>query len=215
MKDLTLSIFLLLGLLVSCSKAKEEKQEEAIRRFEVLEYKTNIPIDSVQIQFLRCSNYDIQFGCQAREIFLTGFTDHSGRYAVRQSVLHGANGGIKLQKSNYWSEVGQTGMNYLSPEGWINIHLIRQNVYAFPRLFFNYDIDGESGFTRIDPVMIPVDTIIKVRAFGNEVNKLNWQIGTGTHPILTGGTNITTILANGTLTQNPGRFETTSVTVLY
>jgi hypothetical protein len=218
MKNRKLLVILSLSIFISCSKSKEEAtSQEATSLFEIFEYKTNTPVSSVRINLLRCSYYDLVFGCQATEIVSTGLTDNNGRYSFKQSELNRSNQGIKLHKSNYWDAGGNPGINYIAPESWISIHLIRQNVYSFPRLFFRYDINGESGNARINPFTVPFDTIIKVRAFGNQVNRVNWQIGSGISSSYISFNNysVTPILANGILTQSPDRFGTTSITLTY
>lgn len=109
----------------------------------------------------------------------------------------------------------------MAPEGWINIHLIRQNVYSFPRLYFGYYLPGKTGdniiYTRINPITVPFDTIITIRAFGNQVNNVKWQIGSGSviSYVDYNISNVSPVLAEGILTQNPGKFDSTSVTLLY
>jgi hypothetical protein len=206
MKKRKLIVVLHLTLFISCTKSKDDTTI-----FEVFEYKTNTPIPNVKIDLLRCTNYDLVFGCQSTTIFATGYTDNNGRYSFKQSVFNRTNEGIKLFKPNYCNTAGYPGKNYLATEGWINLHLIRQNIYTFPILYFDYDISGESGITYANPLEIPVDTIIKIRAFGNQVNKINWAIGTQSnwdfHSVVP--------LTNGTLTQNMDRFGTGSIILSY
>jgi len=213
MKNWKLLISLSLSIFTSCSKSTDE----GTTLFEVFEYKTNTPVASVQIDFLHCSYYDLVFGCQTTGIVATGFTDNNGRYSFRQSEVNRSTKGSKLHKSNYWDADGHPGINYIAPESWISIRLIRQNVYSSPRLFFGYYIQGESGYARINPFTVPFDTIIRVRAFGNEVNKVKWEIGSGivSSLIYVNNYSVTPILANGMLTQNMNRFETTSISLSY
>jgi hypothetical protein len=203
--------------MISCSKREED---EPTVLFEVFEYKTTTPVEAVQVSLLKCSDYDIQFGCQSTTIFASRMTDNTGRCSFTEKVLHGANKGIKLSNPKYWDTEGYPGTNYIAPEGWIMVQLTRQNVYSVPRLFYQYDIDGESGHARINPFTVPLDTIVKIRAFGNEVNRLNWRLGSGSMSVFGGGFGfntyeVTPVLASGILTQSPGRFGTTSITLSY
>jgi hypothetical protein len=215
MKHPELLLIFSLGILMSCSKAKEEQEPTSM--FEVLEYKTGSPLAAVQLDFLHCTRSDLLYGCLEIGSFSTGFTDNSGRYSVKASIMRKSTQGIRLSKLNYWDSDGQPGTNYLAPEGWINIHLIRQNVYPFPRLFFGYNIESAAGKKGVNPLSVPWDTIIKVRAFGNEVNMVNWQIGSGIGPWYPGDkiSYVDPVLARGILTQSPDRFGTTSVTLSY
>ena len=140
MKKQNFFIFIITILFLSCSKSEEE-----MALFEVFEYKTNTPIPSVRIDLLRCSNYDVVFGCQATEIIATGLTDNTGKCSFKVNELNKAKEGSKIHKPGYWDADGHTGKNYLTPEAWINLHLKRQNTYPSPRLFFRYGINGESG----------------------------------------------------------------------
>lgn len=86
-------------MFISCSKSKEN--EVATDQMEVLEYKTNSPLASVQIDFYRCSKYDNIFGCQATQIFATARTDNTGRYSFKPGELFKSDQGIVLRKAKY------------------------------------------------------------------------------------------------------------------
>ncbi len=181
-------------------------------QMEVLEYKTNIPLPSVKIELYRCSDYDNIFGCQEKQIFATRFTDNSGRYSFTQSELNTSNQGIILHKANYWNAGGGQGKIYMSPEAWIDIHLIRQNKYPDTSLF-RFGIMGESGIGQSYTFSAPIDTVLKVREVGNEVNTLNWEVIVKDKACYQYC--IIETLAQGVLTQNPDKFGTTSLTLTY
>ena len=170
-----LKIFILI-MLASCSKSKDkEVTTNNPQQIEVLEYKTNIPLASVQIDLYRCSNYDNEFGCQGKQIFATGITDNNGKYTFKAGELNKATEGIILHKASYWNTNGGTGKVYMSPEAWINIHLTRQNNYPDTSLF-HIMVAGEAGIGELTSFNLPVDSIVKVRAVGNEANTLSWQV---------------------------------------
>jgi hypothetical protein len=210
MKKLKLIKIVLLIMFISCSKSKEN--EVATDQIEVFENKTNSPLASVQIDFYRCSNYDNLFGCQATQIFATGITDNKGIYLFKPGELNKADEGIILHKVNYWNTGGGVGKVYMKPEAWIDLHLIRQNNYPDTSLF-RYRVQGESERGDLVSFSAPMDTIIKVIAFGNEANTLNWQVIVKDRtcyqfcPIDT--------LGNGVLTQTLDKFGTISLTLSY
>ena len=72
---------------------------------------------------------------------------------------------------------------------------------------------GESGIGQSYTFTSPIDTVLKVRAVGNQVNTLTWEVivkGKACYQYC-----IIDILANGALTQNPDKFGTTSLTLTY
>jgi hypothetical protein len=210
MKKLKLLRVLLLIMFISCSKSKEN--EMATDQMEVLEYKTNSPLASVQIDFYRCSDYDNIFGCRAKEIFARGITDNNGMYTFKPGELNRSTEGIILHKVKYWNTNGGTDKRYMSPEAWIDLRLIRQNNYPDTSLF-RYVVQGESGGGTLVSFKTPIDTIIKVIAFGNEANTLNWQVIVKDRACYQYC--IIDTLAKGTLTQNLDKFGTTSLTLSY
>ncbi len=213
MKGLKLSKILFLMLFISCSKSKEnEMTAEETYQMEVSEYKTNIPLASVQTDLYRCSDYDNIFGCKAKQIFATRFTDNNGRYSLTQNELNSSNQEIVLHKAKYWNAEGGPGKIYMSPEAWIDLHLIRQNNYPNTSLF-RFKIMGESGIGKSYTFSSPIDTVLKVRAVGNELNTLTWEVIIKDKACYQYC--IIDTLAQGVLTQNPEKFVTSSLTLSY
>lgn len=207
-----LVVFVSLFILTSCTKTVEEKEEEP-RLIEVLETKTNIPISYAQIDFLNCSDFDAVFGCQSIQVVSTVQTDAMGNHLVNPQVLKKATKGFAIRKFNYWNKDGQLGKNYLTTEGSIKLHFIRQTNFPSPRVLLSVNVSGESGFVRINPFSIPADTTIQVKAFGNEVNKIGWEIGTSIQCILL--CSIGPVLVKGETSRTLERFGTASIAIPY
>jgi len=201
---------LLLILFISCSKSKEN--EAATDRMEVLEYKTNIPLASVQIDFYRCSKYDNIFGCQAKQLFATAQTDNNGKYTFKPGELFKSDQGIVLRKAKYWNTGGGTDQRFMSSEGTIDLHLVRQNNYPDTSLF-RIIVAGESGTGDLITFRPPADSVVKVRGFGNEGNTLNWAVIVKDPSCYIYC--IIDTLAKGVLTQNLDKFGTSSLTLSY
>lgn len=100
----------------------------------------------------------------------------------------------------------------MSPEAQIDIHLIRQNIYPDTSIF-RFMVIGESGTGQLISFRSPGDTVLKVRAFGNEANTFNWQVIVkygGCYLYCTIDT-----LEKGVLIQNLDKFGTASLTLSY
>ncbi len=200
-------------MFISCSKSKEKEiVTDETYQMEVLEHKTNIPLASVQIALYHCSNYDNIFGCLAKSLFATRLTDKNGRYSFTLSELNKSDQGIILKKANYWDVNGGTGKVYMKPETWLDLHLTRQNNYPDTSLF-RFMVVDETGTVNLISFKSPVDTTLKVRAFGNEANTLNWQVIVKDRACYQYC--IIDTLAKGVLTQNLEKFETSSLTIKY
>ncbi len=155
---------------------------------------------------------DIEFGCRAKQLFATGQTDNNGKYISMHGEINHADEGIVLSKANYWNAQGGTGKRYMSPEAWINLHLSRQKNYPDTSLF-SYVIAGEYNQGESISFKPPTDTVVKVRAFGNEANTLNWQVIVKTKDCYIGCN--TDTLSKGVLTQKFNKFVTTSINLSY
>lgn len=212
MKKLNLLKILLVVMLISCSKSKEKGTGQIPDQIEVLEYKTNIPLASVQIDLYHCSNYDAVFGCLAKQIFSTEFTDNTGKYTFKSGELNRADEGIVLHKATYWDTNGGSGTIFMSPEAWIDLHLTRQNNYPDTSLF-RFIVTGEYGRVNLITFQSPADTVVKVRAFGNETNTIDWQVIVKDRACYQYC--IIDTLAKGVLTQHLDKFGTASLSISY
>jgi hypothetical protein len=196
--------------LTACSKSKEEPPI----LFEVFETKTNTPVESVKIDLLRCSNYDLVFGCNATEIVTFGYTDNNGKYSSSQKDYRWASEGAKMSKPNYWTGECQPGKNYIATEATLNLRLLRQNTYPSARVFFRYTVHGEFGKSYNFYVSVPTDTTIKIRAYGNEANTINWGITISNFCIVFPYCS-DSLFASGVLNASVDRFGTISRTLNY
>lgn len=210
MKKLTLSQIFLLLMLISCSKSK--KNEIATDQIVIVEHKTNSPLASVRLDLYRCTNYDNIFGCVRKNIFATRFTNNSGMYTFMQGERRLADQGMVVHKDGYWPPSGASGDTlFMSPEGWIDLHLSRQHNYPDTSLF-RCIVTGEyPGIETFITFQSPADTVLKVRGFGNETNTINWLVIAERTSYPYG----TDTLATGILTQNLDKFGTTSLPLSY
>ena len=162
--------------------------------------------------FIVVPNYDNEFGCLGKQIFATGITDNSGKYTFKPGELNKANEGIILHKDSYWNTNGGTGKVYMSPEAFINVHLTRSGSYPDTSLF-RIMVIGEAGIGALTSFRAPADSLVKVRAVGNETNTLSWQVITKDSHCYQYC--IVDTLAKGMITENPAKFETISYTLKY
>lgn len=170
--NLCLAGFIL--LLAGCSKS--EKEEQYVY-FEVLEYKTNIPLPGVQIKLFRCFDYDIEFGCRAIIDFATAITDENGKASVSQSIYNRMNEGIQFSKAGYFTTNGYAGTVYLNRQGTVNTRIVPgTTIYPNCHLFITASNDRYS-FQVLDLIPIPSSPIdITIKAIDGQVNTFKWQI---------------------------------------
>lgn len=212
MKHFKLHYLLICLLLFNCTKSKNEQGANNNEKIEVLEFKTKEPIASAKLDLYRCTNYDNIFGCLAKAIFASGITDKNGIYNFKPGELNRADEGILLSKSNYWTAGGGTGTVFMYPEAWISLHVVKQNIYPDTSLF-QIRAEGENYSVSLVTFHAPVDSIIKIRAFGNQVNSIKWHVivkDTKCYQYCP-----TDTLASGNLVQNLGKFETVPITISY
>ena len=77
----------------------------------------------------------------------------------------------------------------------------------------DFGIMGEYGIGQSYTFSSPIDTVLKVRAVGNEVNTLNWEVIVKDRACYQYC--VINTLAQGVLTQNPDKFGTTSLTLTF
>ncbi len=211
MGKLKIFVFFFLALCISCEKNKGDKENES-DFMTVLEYKTNVPLPGVGIDFYYCSKYDEIFGCQSKSIFSTGLTDNNGRYVFKPGELNRANQGIVLHKSGYWNRNGGASQVHMSPEAWIELHLSTKNNYPDTSIF-QISVLGEPGTGNFVSFQCPADSVLKIRAFGDVTNTLNWTVISKDRSCYQYC--LIDTLAEGVLTQDLEKFKTTEVSLSY
>jgi hypothetical protein len=200
-------------LLFSCKKSLVGDTEEETYTIKVKEYKTNILLPGVKISLYRCSNYDIEFGCQSTSLFVSHATNSNGEYNLTLEELNKSDEGIILSKAQYWDIAGGIGENYMEPEAWVNVTLKQVNTYP-DTCMFRLFTSGEFGFVSLLDFPVPKDSTVKFRLFGNETNEVRWIVFPKQQPCIFGCPPIDSV-ASGSFTLTPQKFKNVTISVDY
>lgn len=172
----------------------------------VKEYKTNLPLSGVKFGTYYCNGYDSEFGnCISPILWSSCTTDNSGN--CNCSFPKSAFEKITVEKSMYWSVYSRSSNVYLiEPEAWVDVNFKTDVEYPSTSTFFII-INGELRLVR--EFIQPAYNSNKVfRLFGNEENKVDWVL------YKTFNSN-DEILASGSFTLNPKKFENLTYTLAY
>jgi hypothetical protein len=166
-----------------------------------------------------CDSYDFFGYCLNSALIATGYTDINGRYTFSSDNYSKANEPIVLTKAKYWEGTGTEGKVYMVPEGWMDLRMIRKNAYPDTSDVL-LTLYGETGFGGTYYFRTPADSIIKIRGFGTQTNKVYWTISNEVSlPLICFlppcGPSAKDTLATGITSRNLGKFASTSVTLEY
>lgn len=217
---------------ISCKKPSSDPppptqpQQEKIT-LQVKEKRTNIPLSGVACSLYKCSKYDIQFGCTMTTHFATYVTDDKGECALTRDEFHRAtHQSIEVSKSQYWNDIlgpQQSGIEMV-PEAMLNITFKTskiipknsvievKNTSASSIIYdrYSYFNNGNSKFFSANK-----DSTYRYRLYGNERNTLEWNLSVKKDPDCILWSCARDILATGSLTLNPQKFDTLNTTINY
>jgi hypothetical protein len=93
---------------------------------------------------------------------------------------------MNVYKDKYWPYIElPSGVNevMLAPEAWIEVNVQRDGNYPAQSILalFTVSENGRSGDSFVS--QLPDDTTIMIRAFGDEQNKLGWQLNDGANQV--------------------------------
>ena len=200
-------------LLAGCLKNELNKKPKNDYHMQVEEYKTNLPLQGVKIELLHCENYTAADRCIDTGIVATYTTDENGEASFNSGMVSTADRGIRLSKFQYFTKQGGEGENFMEPEAWVRVTLKAGKIYPDTCLF-TIGTESELGIGSSLTVTPPKDSIIHLRLFGNETNKIAWAVVTKRIPCYMGCPQPDTF-ALGNLTVSPGKFETVNASLVY
>lgn len=195
-------------LLVSCSSS-ENQEETNSYTIKVEEHKTNLPLQGVEISLYYCK-YDIEFGCQ-KKLLRTHMTDAKGEYKMTEEEYLEADEGFILRKPQYWGRNTKTEEIAMEPEAWTTISIKTNTTYPITS-FFVLKTTGELGIESAKFFKAPKDSIVDFRLFGNEMNNVGWTVYKIGYPPYC---NPCEILATGSFSLNPQKFDTLTSSINY
>ena len=176
MRKLILAVFIFAG----CSK-KEDKPTTAIQ---VQENVTNAPVIGADVVLFTSA----WGGALGRTLF-QGVTDVNGICDVPSEHYNNSASEMNVVKEKYWPFLVQKSTTvYITPEGWLKLRIHQVGNYpAGSKLLLNlYDQYGlRSDLTDYSTA---VDSLILVKGFGSQQNKIDWQVVDATFNLITYGT---------------------------
>ena len=164
MRKLILVIFIFVG----CSKKPDDKPQTPIK---VLETVTNLPVSGADLALFT----SIWGGAYGTTLF-RGVTDDKGICQVPSEHYNNATSEMNVGKANYHNFLVQKNTTvYITPKGWLKLRIHQVGNYPVGTTL-NLTMVSESGRSEFTPVNAAADSLVSLLAFGNEQNKLDWQV---------------------------------------
>jgi hypothetical protein len=184
---------LILVLFAGCKK--ESKQDLTTTTIKVVESVTNLPVSGATVVLSKC-DYGCPLGLGAT-IFFNGLTDANGTCQVLSENYNDPSSIINVAKTKYWpfNVIKSTTLS-LIPEGWMQLRIIKTANYPVgSKLILSLWNEAED-YIDTKYYNTAADSIILVKGFGSQLNKINWQVSNSS------------VLNDGTFNQQIPRFDT-------
>ena len=166
-KTCLFAVILLIGL-HSCKKTHTPTTD-----IRVLESVTNSPVSGAYLSLFRC-NYGCPFG---PKVFFRGVTDNNGTCQVPSENYNDAASELSIGKTKYWPfEVQKSTIVFLTPEGFLQLRIRKVGNYPVGSKLL-LDLYNQSGSrSDLTDYSTAVDSLIMLRAYGSQQNKIDWQV---------------------------------------
>jgi len=175
MRKLILVVFIFAG----CKK--DDKPTTAIQ---VLENVTNVPVSGANLALFTST-----FGGIGGRTLFQGVTDANGICKVPSEHYNNSESEMNVVKEKYWPFLVQKSTTvYITPEGWLKLRIHQVgNHPAGSKLLLNlFDQYGlRSDLTDYNTA---VDSLVLVKGFGSQQNKIDWQVVDAAFNLITYGT---------------------------
>jgi len=176
MRKLILVVFIFAG----CDKPTEDPTIPIT----VLESVTNSPVSGANLALFTST-----FGGIGGRTLFQGVTDANGNCNVPSEHYNNSESEMNVTKAKYWPFLVQKSTTvYITPEGWLKLRIHQLGNYpAGSKLLLNlYDQYGlRSDLTDYNTA---VDSLVLVKAFGSQQNKIDWQVVDPAFNLITYGT---------------------------
>ena len=165
------------------------------------------PVSGASVLLRRCANAGCAFG-EVTEF--QGTTDANGILHVPGKNYNNVpvwNYAIYVTRENYWSQFfSKLTTVSITPYGWVNVHIKRATNYPQGSILrFAVYSATQPLYSPHDFSTAAADTTVVISGFGNEVNKVDWQVFGNS-----------TVLNSGTINQQFPRLDTLkSITLNY
>jgi len=178
--------WLLLALLFAgCKKEGHKNNTIPEINIHVLETGTSTQVSGAAVVLMRC-NYGCPLG---PNVLFTSVTDNAGLVQMPSENYNDPTSFFNITKPKYWNfAVQKRTTMFLTPEGWLQLRLHQAGRYpAGSRLVLN--IVDQSG-TQMDltEYNTATDSIVLIRGYGGQQNKIDWQVVDAGFNLLSNGT---------------------------
>lgn len=167
------TIFIALVAFNLFANGGKNKPDAVFVQVKVVEAVTNSPVSGASLTLFRC-NYGCPFG---PNILFTGVTDNNGICRVSSKIYNDSTVEMNVTKAKYWPfEVQKNTIVSITPEGWMQLLIHKVNSYpAGSKLKLNLKNQpgSRSDLTEYNAAN---DSLILVKAFGGQENKIDWQV---------------------------------------
>ena len=183
------SLFIVSVTLYNCSKKSTEQNNAESLKIIALEKVTRKPILGAAVDLLKCTKYDIQFGCMRYESIRTFSTDSQGE--IRYTLINEVEA-MEAAHPDYWKtfQKGSSGEILLSPNAWVKVQLEKTGTYdagSYVNIVVTRECHNCGGFNfylNYDKrVGLPADTTFIVTIEATEKTTVYWNVITPTPAI--------------------------------
>jgi len=172
------SLLILVPLIIA--SCKKEKQTVQIK---VNDQVTNTPVNGARVTVYKCGTFNCYFG--SLDLF-TGTTDKNGICNIPSDNYNEAVF-ARVEKIDYWSfDETKANLKTIVPAGWIRLRILKTPGYpegASLNISVTSQLTNSSGSAlNINNIYhAAADSSILIKAFGGQINKIEWQVnGAGT-----------------------------------
>jgi hypothetical protein len=151
----------------------------------VVETDSSIPLNDATVVFFRCN-----FGCPfGPTILFEGVTDNNGIVEVPSEHYNDSTSMMNVIKLNYWPFlVEKTTTASLTPEGWIQLQIHKVGNYPVDSKLLLNLLDHSGTRSDLTEYNTSTDSIIFIKSFGGQLNKIDWQVVDENFDLLNNGT---------------------------
>jgi len=162
-------LLLLAALFAACKKPSIVSTTPV----KVVEDVSNLPVGDARLAILLC-NYGCPFGAK---VLFEGQTDNNGIVKVTGESYNTAGAFMNVTKAKYWNFLVQYDTTViLSPEGWLRLNIHKAGSYP-AGTYLSIMMVNQTGLrTDLTQYNTANDSVLLIRAFGGQKNKINWQV---------------------------------------
>ncbi len=188
-------LFIILLIFSSCKKNNNaSSSSSASVSIQVNELTTGSPVSGATVVLQRCAAFGCVFGIVQE---FSGVTDNNGIVKVPQDKYDKIpfwNEATFITKPNYWTETFTKATPLsLTPMGWMSLRIIKGTNYPAGSVLTitawrqtDPPNIAHTGYISSRDFNAAADSIVLINGFGNQVNKITWQVTSGINTLNSG-----------------------------